>query len=106
MADRPKKKVQSGVVNPDRKNGKAPKKHPKIPKVLTPEERAARDLINQQKRDAARERKLAEEMQRQAEAAEVARKKAEADARKKRQRDAELRRAAARQGVDKIMHRA
>jgi hypothetical protein len=45
MADRPKKKTASGTVNPDRRNGKAPKKHIKVPKVntkLTDEERRTR----------------------------------------------------------------
>ena len=55
MADRPKKKQQSGVRNPDRRNGKAPKKHPKLQRTLTDEERAARD-----EKRAAYERRKAE----------------------------------------------
>lgn len=45
MADRPKKKTGGAARNADRRNGKAPKKHPKTPDVkqLTPEERAERD---------------------------------------------------------------
>jgi len=50
MADRPKKKQSTGERNPDRKCGKAPKKHPKIPKTLTPEEKAERDRVNAERR--------------------------------------------------------
>lgn len=64
MADRPKKKVQSGVVNADRPCGKAPKKHPKKQDVarLTDEQRAERDRRAAERRVAADKRKIKEEL--------------------------------------------
>lgn len=66
MADRPKKKQASGTRNDERRNGKAPKKHPKPQHVLTDDERAERDRVNA-------ERRINEELARAKMEAQVAR---------------------------------
>lgn len=54
MANRPKKKQSSGVRNPDRRNGKAPKKNPKPQRTLTPEEKRDREITRIARADMAR----------------------------------------------------
>lgn len=108
MADRPKKKVQTGQSNSVRPNGKAPKKHPKQPKVKqrTPEQIEARELAKV-KRDAARydawekHQKAAEEAARK-ERIRAADEAAEKLARKNRLSESQRRRAVAQQAADKI----
>lgn len=56
MADRPKKKQTHGLRNDERPNGKAPKKRPKLPKTLSPEQRAERDRLAAERRVYLKER--------------------------------------------------
>lgn len=99
MADRPKKKIQTSGRNPDRRNGKAPKKNPGPAitprKVLTPEQQARKNEKEQLRIAASIER--AKIARKEAQAARAAAEKAEQTELERknlqaRQREAELKR--------------
>jgi hypothetical protein len=102
MPAQQKPKEKKGERNPDRKNGKAFKKHPKPQRRLTDEERAERDRKNAERRVLARAR---QEAAIKANAEKHAREVKEREQRKaaaKRQAAIEERGRRAREATDKI----
>jgi hypothetical protein len=104
MADRPKKKQQSGVRNDARKNGKAPKKNPKLtlPKSRTPEEIEAQQRKHAEKQHEIEQRRLRAEHEAWERAELAKQKEAEKTARLQRELDAANRLKAAREASSKM----